>query len=354
MSEKEKEVKVKFSTLYILPRALKRIMYYAKAAEGEVSGLGTIMKDPSGKYIVDEVHLLEQESSGADTELNPESISKLMTDMMKANQDPSKLKFWWHSHANMGVFWSGTDDTCAETLSREFAFSLVVNKSGESLCRLDIYNPIRITFNHIKLVEIVEEDAELKTLCELEVKEKVKSPTYAYQHPANGAMGGFASRPHHYRGRDTRDYPCGGYGYGGYEHGYPDNWDDDKKKEDSRVKLSEEEVKDIEAFIEIATKNATSGGSLAPITWEEHAIDILKSILDEKYEDKAACRAFATWDDSYHACGGACKCIKACKHWTEFLSKKQAEIDKAEEIAPPSADEIEAEASNLDQNITID
>lgn len=354
MSEKEKEVKVKFSTLYILPRALKRIMYYAKAAEGEVSGLGTIMKDPSGKYIVDEVYLLEQESSGADTELNPEAISKLMTDMMKDNQDPSKLKFWWHSHANMGVFWSGTDDTCAETLSREFAFSLVVNKSGESLCRLDIYNPIRITFNHIKLVEIVEEDKELQTLCELEVKEKVKTPSYGYQHPARGAMGGYACKPGDYsRGRHPHYYDH--HGYGGYEGGYPDSWDypEDKKKEDSRIKLSEEEVKDIEGFIEIATKNATSGGSLSPLTWEEHAMEILKKILDDRYEKKAACRAFATWDDSYNACGGACKCVKICKYWTDYLAKKQAEIDRAEEAAPTATD-VEEEANNLDQSITID
>lgn len=340
----EKEVKVKFSTLYILPRALKRIMYYAKAADGEVSGLGTIIKDKDGHYIVNEVYLLEQESSGADTELNPEAISKLMTDMMKENQDPSRLKFWWHSHANMGVFWSGTDDTCAETLSREFAFSLVVNKSGEKLCRLDIYNPIRITFNHIKLEEIVEEDKELEKVCELEVKQKVKSPYFNYSRPGKGATGGFVGHRHGYEGVD--DY------YNGYPNSEHDRWSDRfKKNEDSKITLSETEVKDIERFIEIATKNAKLGGCLAPITWEEYAFETLKEILEQKFEKKSSCRAFATWDDNYSACGGSCRIVKICKFWTEFLNKKLAVI---EGVTTETVADVEVEATNLDQTSQLD
>src|SRR5665213_1998913 len=136
------EIKKKFDALYIDPLAMKKVMYYAQAADGEVSGLGIIEKDAEGKYVVTEVFLLDQECTGADTEINPEAISSLMITLMQANKDPGKLKFWWHSHVNMAVFWSGTDDTACETLSREFAFSLVVNKSREMKCRLDIYNPM--------------------------------------------------------------------------------------------------------------------------------------------------------------------------------------------------------------------
>lgn len=177
----EKSVTSRFTTLYVDPTVMKRIGYYTQAADGEVSGLGTLKKDEKGRYIVDEVYLLEQESSAADTEIKPESISKLMVDMMKDNKDPGALKFWWHSHASMGVFWSGTDDTCAETLSKEFAFSLVVNKAGDKKCRLDLYDPFRITFDGVRIEELTQDDMQLKEACEKEVKEKVKSPSERWQ-----------------------------------------------------------------------------------------------------------------------------------------------------------------------------
>ena len=88
--EQSKEIKTRFTTLYIDPIVMKRIMYYAQAADGEYSALGTIIKDDKGRYIANAVYLLEQESSGAETELNPEAISKLMTDMMRKNEDPAR------------------------------------------------------------------------------------------------------------------------------------------------------------------------------------------------------------------------------------------------------------------------
>jgi len=321
VSEKEKEVKLKFSTLYILPRALKRVMYYAQAADGEVSGLGTIIRDEKGRYIVDDVFLLDQESSGADTDLKPEAISELMVEMMKKNEDPSRLKFWWHSHANMGVFWSGTDDTCAETLSREFAFSLVVNKSGEKLCRLDIYSPIRITINQIKVEELIEEDKSLKEMCEKEVKEKVKSPSYGYHHE-KGATGGYLY-PNHGRRHPHHIDPYEEY----YGSCYRDGRWEDKKKE-TKVRLPENIVEDITSFVELANENASEGGPLSAKTWNAFIFAKLKSSLEKRFEEKAECQNFATYGDGYDLCTKQCKIAKTCKHWTEYIAKKEEEIAK--------------------------
>jgi len=143
--------KAKFNTLYIDPVCAKKIKYWTEAATGEVSGLG-IVEEENGKTVVREVFILDQEASGSETELKPEAVAKLMTDLMQEGKDPGKLKFWWHSHVDMGCFWSGTDDECAETLSNEFAFSTVVNKRGESRTRLDIYDPFRITIDNLSLI----------------------------------------------------------------------------------------------------------------------------------------------------------------------------------------------------------
>jgi hypothetical protein len=283
---------------------MKRIKYYTQAADGEVSGLGTVIKDEKGRHVVNKVFLLEQESSGADTELDTEAISKLMTDMMAKNEDPALLKFWWHSHANMGVFWSGTDDSCAETLSKEFAFSLVVNKAGDLRCRLDLYNPFRITFDGIKVTEIIQEDASLKEQCEKEIKEKVKSPGGRWQNWKNDNSG-------------IDDY-YGGF-YGQRRSIIP------TIESKSRVRLPEHVIEDIERLCDLATENATHGGIFCVETWNEFILKTLKEVFEKRFEKKAGCNNPGTFDKDAPICVKKCKMAKACAFWTKFFDETEAD-----------------------------
>lgn len=304
----EKEVKVKFSTLYIDPIVMRRIMYYTEAADGEVSGLGVVKIDDKGRHIVSKVHLLEQESSGADTELKPEAISELMVDMMKKDEDPGLLKFWWHSHANMSVFWSGTDDTCAETLSHEYAFSLVVNKAGDRKCRLDLYNPFRITIDNIRIEELKIEDAELKEECAKEVKEKVKPPYY-----------------HGYR-RNYNDDDMDVY------HGFGHNrWNERgfEKKDDTKSRVTvpkyvTDDVKELLKLIQYSSYN--DGGMLSVNVWKEYIINILKSVVVNRLDKDASCTTPVTFSNDWKDCSGKCKVKKACAYWTRFLNDAERDI----------------------------
>jgi hypothetical protein len=330
MPEQKNEVRTKFSTLFLDPIVMKRIMYYAQAADGEVSGLGTIKKDEKGRYVVDNVYLLEQESSGADTELKPEAISKLMTDMIKENKDPALLKFWWHSHADMGVFWSGTDDTCAETLSHEFAFSLVVNKKGDTRCRLDLYNPFRITFDGVKVTELIQEDKNLKEECEKEVKEKVKSP-----------HGNWSN----WNEKDSYEDYYGYSGFHGYHHGpcghHRSHYSNDHKPSDSKVKLDETTVKDIERLVDLAERYETEGGVFHIVTWNEYIHETLKEVVENRLTKRAACTAPLTFQPTYSDCkNGKCKVQTACAFWTKFF-------DETEQDAGPELIEYNKEKENM-------
>jgi len=318
-----KEVRTKFTTLYVDPTVLKRIQYYAQAAEGEVSGLGTVIKDDKGRMVVNRVYLLEQESSGADTELNSEAISKLMTDMIGKNEDPAQLKFWWHSHATMGVFWSGTDDTCAETLSREFAFSLVVNKAGEKRCRLDLYNPFRVTFDGVRVEEISQEDNDLKKECELEVKQKVKSPFSRYGNWRDDDYG-------------VGDYNGGGF-YGKNQHVIG------ARTVGNKITLPDTMVEDIERLVDLATTNAQEGGVLCLETWTEYLFQTLKSVAEKRYANRAGCTQFGTHSESFLSCTDrSCKITKECAYWTKVF--QETEEDAAKELSDLN-NEITIEAS---------
>jgi proteasome lid subunit RPN8/RPN11 len=160
------------SVVYIAPKVNSRIMEYAQAATGEISGFGCINPHTG---IVDKLFpLMNQVCSGTETEINPDMI----TEFVKSGQS-SKANVWWHSHVNMGAFWSGTDDTCIETLGQTMTslLSIVVNKKREYKARFDLFRPIRVTID-VQLCFHYEFPYEEIERIRAEVKDKVKARVY--------------------------------------------------------------------------------------------------------------------------------------------------------------------------------
>lgn len=162
----------------ISPEAKQMLDLYVDLATDEVSGLG-IVSLVNRQLFIEKIHLLKQKCSSSDTELDPEAISLLMTEMMKNGEDPGKLKLWWHSHANMGVFWSTTDEATAGKFGNGWMLSVVANKKKEYKVRLDIYDPVHVVLDDANLVVALPVSAELRKLAEEEVKEKVTSRSFS-------------------------------------------------------------------------------------------------------------------------------------------------------------------------------
>lgn len=184
--------------VYITPEAKQRLDLYIQCADGEISGLGTVTR-LGNDFLIAAVHLFEQECTGASTELSSEDVSKFLLQAVRADLDPSGLKLWWHSHVNMGCFWSGTDETTASGFSNGYMLSLVGNKRGDYRIRLDIFEPIRITLDELELRLHYPENNSLRQEIEAEIKEKVKTKVYTYPYYDYGLYneqgGGFYNQP---------------------------------------------------------------------------------------------------------------------------------------------------------------
>lgn len=111
----------------------QKINHWIQKAPGEVSGLGKVIS-VGGMFRVIDAILVKQENGAASTELDPASVAKAMYELRNT---PGHLNFWWHSHVNMNVFWSGTDiDTIREIGRHGFVVSTVLNKKREMLSAL--------------------------------------------------------------------------------------------------------------------------------------------------------------------------------------------------------------------------
>ena len=113
----------------IIPRLIyKEIMHYVDKAPGEISGLGTLTLD-EGVFTVGKVVLCKQKNTGSTTDLDADDVA---TAMFQLKDEPGDMRFWWHSHADMGVFWSTTDhETMAELAEHGWFLSTVFNKKRE-------------------------------------------------------------------------------------------------------------------------------------------------------------------------------------------------------------------------------
>jgi hypothetical protein len=148
--------------------ATMKLRTYVKYADGEVSGLGTV-DVAGGDFMVDDVCIFEQTASAVHTELSQAALAKFMHEKMKAGEDVSRYMLWWHSHGDMDVFYSSTDTGTLDGQegSTPWLLSLITNKQGEYVGRLDVYEPVHIYIDVSVSEEKLYEDV---PACKIEIE----------------------------------------------------------------------------------------------------------------------------------------------------------------------------------------
>lgn len=167
--------------IYIDKKELAKIQWYVDRCDKEISGLGKLIKQEDGSLFINKIYLLEQECTGTSTDLDEEAVAKLL---FEAKDDKGQMLFWWHSHVNMDVFWSGTDmDTIEELGGQGMIVASVFNKKGE--IRTAIYKAGEGLAPDLFVDEIdllVESDLSQEEIKDLEAEYKEKVKTYFYKY----------------------------------------------------------------------------------------------------------------------------------------------------------------------------
>lgn len=113
-----------------IPQVLyDKIMYLVDKSPVEISGLGKC-RFHEGKFEILSIHVPTQVNTATSTDLDAASVASIEMETIK---EEGHLNFWWHSHVNMGAFWSGTDtDTIEEYGRHGFCLATVFNKRHET------------------------------------------------------------------------------------------------------------------------------------------------------------------------------------------------------------------------------
>jgi hypothetical protein len=106
------------------------IDYWVAKCPYEIAGMGVATILDNGTIRVDNVELLQQTVTGASVDMDADSINKLAWD----KRLEGNIRFHFHSHVDMSVFFSSTDKTAYEDYVKNGGWLLagVFNKKGES------------------------------------------------------------------------------------------------------------------------------------------------------------------------------------------------------------------------------
>lgn len=192
--------------IHFTNEAFLKLKYFVGLATGEVSGFGRT--EVTGESIfVKDIIVLEQQVSSGSTIIEENAVNDFLHDLIERDEDPAEWNIWWHSHGNMSAFWSLTDDATIEEMNMPWVLSIVASKGsgvisdevGEItlLCRVDIFEPSRLTFDKLPWLYSSENDAILEW-CDAEMREKVKEVRFQF---------GWKKKKKSSKGKKASSYP---------------------------------------------------------------------------------------------------------------------------------------------------
>ena len=126
-----------------------KMLGYALASEGEISGFGKVRKaekNGTTNFQVTEVRIFRQIVDPVHTRLHQEHLAKFIVELANEDEDPSKWNCWWHSHNDFGAGFSGEDETTINGDGRKkrglcansSLISVCINKMGDLAGRYDM------------------------------------------------------------------------------------------------------------------------------------------------------------------------------------------------------------------------
>lgn len=177
-------VLAKFAPKVHIPQETWDDMMHITALVDKEVGWFTRVERSEDTFILHDVRLPTQQSSGATVEFEPEHLDNYLLELMEDSPEDfaevnNTLRCWAHSHNNMGVSPSGQDQKTIEGLVQncDYFVAVRVNKRGEveadvALASLGLVcEDVPVTVGAI--------DMERREFWKEQVKERVKAISYA-------------------------------------------------------------------------------------------------------------------------------------------------------------------------------
>jgi len=139
--------------------AFEQLFGWAYSVSCEISCLGSVHRE-GNRFFIEKFYLLKQAGSFGGTLIDQDAIAEFMEQLITEGKgnEAQCIKCWAHSHPNMDVFWSMTDETTCRQLVNDYLISIVISNNFTIRCRIDITSPVPVTFDNIPVLYHIPKD----------------------------------------------------------------------------------------------------------------------------------------------------------------------------------------------------
>jgi len=157
-----------------------KMKYFMKHFDQEIFAL-LIIDEEDDTLVVSDLRIPEQSVSGGHCKPTATGLAKILNDLEDEEQGKSeKARGWFHTHGNMGTFFSGVDEKTIKDWGKGSPYVLsIVGAKTDMKTRLDIFSPIKIELEDLDIDVEIEDpnvEEECKKLIENKVQKTIQVP----------------------------------------------------------------------------------------------------------------------------------------------------------------------------------
>lgn len=166
-----------FPDVIIEAEAHGKMMALIQTCDIEIGWMSSVTRcEVTGDFHINDVYVPLQECSAATTDITAEGDAALMMELIEAGKmdEINALRCWGHSHVDMGVSPSNTDETQTEEFCGRFTdhfIRVIGNKYGDLMCHVYLIGQ-GITLNNPDLV-VKTNDVDYTDWAKEQIKTKV-------------------------------------------------------------------------------------------------------------------------------------------------------------------------------------
>lgn len=117
------------------------IRYLVQEVDVEIAWFGLVRhEEESNAYVVYKILIPEQEVTGTSVDISANAVANLVNNLLQAGEDPSHLRYHGHSHVNMPVTPSSTDQEHIREYLEHSDWFIREIRNKENKRRVDVFD----------------------------------------------------------------------------------------------------------------------------------------------------------------------------------------------------------------------
>ena len=151
------------------------VLHFARLCDTEIKGRGTVEVSGS-EFLLGNPFILGQKVNRAQTD-DSRAFNAFYAQLASQGREKEVARYCleWHSHVDMPPFFSDEDcqTIAGYTVMFDWMVLLVLNRRAEYQCRLDVYNPVRLSIELPLYVVLPAPSIEIDLMCRQAIEEHV-------------------------------------------------------------------------------------------------------------------------------------------------------------------------------------